>query len=396
MLAYALYTRDLLAVNSASADAARLIGRVGMPRLQLDAAGWLLSVLADDNRYTALADSLRTMIRSRATETAGRATFSTTYREGEYLLLPSTTRTDAIVLDALISADPRSDLIPKTVRELLARRRGDGAWRTTQENAWALLALDRYFNIYERATPAFDARVWLGERYAGGQRFEGRSTEQRQIAMPMRALTAAAPDTARGSGTASNVTIAKEGAGRMYYRAALRYAPTDLDLAPDQRGFAVERGYAAVDDSADVRRGADGRWRIRAGARVRVTLTLTAPAARYHVVLSDPLPADFEAINPELRGAESGSRVRQQPGGEEGWHWWRWYDHYELRDDRVAAFATELRAGVYTFSYVARATTPGLYVAAPTRAEEMYEPETFGRGGTERVIVVEEAPAPRR
>jgi uncharacterized protein YfaS (alpha-2-macroglobulin family) len=43
--------------------------------------------------------------------------------------------------------------------------------------------------------------------------------------------------------------------------------------------------------------------------------------------------------------------------------------------------------GVYTYTYVARATTPGVFVAPPPRAEEMYEPETFGRGASDRVAV---------
>jgi uncharacterized protein YfaS (alpha-2-macroglobulin family) len=36
---------------------------------------------------------------------------------------------------------------------------------------------------------------------------------------------------------------------------------------------------------------------------------------------------------------------------------------------------------------VARATTPGQCVVPPPRAEEMYSPETCGRGQTERGVV---------
>jgi uncharacterized protein YfaS (alpha-2-macroglobulin family) len=42
---------------------------------------------------------------------------------------------------------------------------------------------------------------------------------------------------------------------------------------------------------------------------------------------------------------------------------------------------------VYSYSYVARATTPGTFVVPPAKAEEMYAPETFGRTGTDRVVV---------
>ena len=40
-----------------------------------------------------------------------------------------------------------------------------------------------------------------------------------------------------------------------------------------------------------------------------------------------------------------------------------------------------------TYTYVARAKTPGTFVAPPPKAEEMYSPETFGRGQGDRVIV---------
>jgi alpha-2-macroglobulin len=191
----------------------------------------------------------------------------------------------------------------------------------------------------------------------------------------------------------SSITIGHEGTGRLYYRAGLRYAPRDLDLTPLQRGFAVERTYEAVDDTADVAHGADGIWRVRVGARVRVTVTMTAPSRRVHVALVDPMPAGWEPVNPELLGNEPETgNPRPRPlmvdaGVYRGWWSPWWFEHQNLRDDRAEAFATYLPAGVYTYTYTARATTPGIYIVPPPRAEEMYTPETFGRGGTERVIV---------
>ena len=67
-----------------------------------------------------------------------------------------------------------------------------------------------------------------------------------------------------------------------------------------------------------------------------------------------------------------------------------WYEHQNLRDERAEAFTSLLPAGTHTWSYVARATTPGTFVVPPPRAEERYAPETFGRGATERVIVESE------
>jgi hypothetical protein len=258
---------------------------------------------------------------------------------------------------------------------------------------FVLLALDRYFQTYEKATPDFVARAWLGDRYAGEHAFRGRSTERQQIEVPMKLLQA--------EGGETDLVLAKEGPGRLYYRIGLRYAPESLSIQPLDRGFTVERDYEAVDDPADVRRDDDGAWHVRAGARVRVRLTLVAPARRYHVALVDPVPAGLEPQNPALAvtgtlPGDGGSEVTpfgapglggpRRPGD---WWWWSrpWFDHQNLRDDRVEVFSSLLWEGVHTYRYVARATTPGTFVVPPPRAEEMYAPETFGRGASARVVV---------
>jgi uncharacterized protein YfaS (alpha-2-macroglobulin family) len=43
--------------------------------------------------------------------------------------------------------------------------------------------------------------------------------------------------------------------------------------------------------------------------------------------------------------------------------------------------------GVYEYTYVTRATMPGIFVVPPAKAEEMYSPEVFGRSGSDIVIV---------
>jgi uncharacterized protein YfaS (alpha-2-macroglobulin family) len=103
-------------------------------------------------------------------------------------------------------------------------------------------------------------------------------------------------------------------------------------------GFVVQRRYEAVDDPDDVSQDSEGVWHIKAGARVRVRITMVADNRRYHVALVDPLPAGLEIVNPAL--AVSGS-IPQDPGspsygGGYGWWWrWSWYEHQNLRDERA-------------------------------------------------------------
>jgi len=376
--AYALYVRDLMG-DGDTAKARQLLDEAGLEGLSLEAAAWLWQVLLDDPGSAADVEAIQRHIANRAVETAGAANFTTSYGDQAYLLLHSDRRTDAIILDALIAAQPDSDLIPKVVNGLLAHRT-KGRWGNTQENVFVLLALDRYFNTFEAQTPDFVARIWLGDTYVGEHTYQGRTTERHETDIPMSYLTTVQD--------VQDLILSKDGPGRLYYRLGLRYAPTDLRLDPLDMGFVVQRSYEAVDDPEDVYLDDDGVWHIKAGARVRVTLQMVADNRRYHVALVDPLPAGLEIVNPAL--AVSGD-VPQDPNSPDyryGWWWWGpWYEHQNMRDERAEAFTSLLWDGVYDYSYVARATTPGTFVVPPAKAEEMYSPEVFGRSSSDWVIV---------
>ena len=374
--AYALYVRHH-AGDSDIGEARRLYRELGADGSAMESLGWILPTLHAGGAAAEVAQIER-LLSNRAVETAGAAHFTQSYGDDAHLLLHSNRRTDGVILEALIEVRPESDLIPKIVRGLLSHR-SRGRWTNTQENAFILLALDRYFAVYESVTPDFVARAWLGDGLAAEHAFKGRTTERHTVEVPMAWLT---------EQDDWNLTLAREGEGRLYYRLGLRYAPADLDLEPADRGFAVDRVYEAVDDPDDVQLDADGVWTFAAGARVKVTLTMVAPARRYHVALVDPLPAGLEVLNPALATTGALPEEPAAAGGGRYWWWHRaWYEHQNMRDERVEAFTSLLWEGVHSYTYYARATTPGQYVVPPTKAEEMYAPETFGRGATDRVIV---------
>ncbi len=385
LIGYSLYARNRLGDRD-TAKAVRLIGQAGsVEKLPLEAVGWIYPVLsgATDADSQSAVQSIRKLLANRVEETAGAAHFTTSYADGNYLLLASDRRIDALFLEGMILDQPKSDLIPKLVEGLLGHRKA-GHWESTQEDAWVLLALDKYFNTYEKVTPDFVAKVWLGSRFAGDHPFKGYSADRYAIDIPMRWLA----DNADKK-TDTNLIVAKDGPGRLYYRVGMDYAPTDLKMPPRDNGFTVEREYEAVDDKTDVRRDPDGSWHVKAGARVRVRLTMVVEARRYHVALVDPLPAGLEILNPALAvtGTVPQDPQAQKAGGQYWWWWGPWYEHQNLRDERAEAFTSLLWEGVHTYSYVARATTPGAFVVPPTKAEEMYHPETFGRGAGDKVVV---------
>ena len=121
------------------------------------------------------------------TETAGNAHFVSGYKDADWLLLHSDRRADGVLLESMIGDQKDSTVIPKLVKGLLAHRK-EGRWHNTNENAFVLLALDRYFNTYEKVTPDFVARIWLGDRFAGQHAFKGRTTEYSEVKIPMQWL----------------------------------------------------------------------------------------------------------------------------------------------------------------------------------------------------------------
>ena len=376
--AYALHVLELMGDGGLERELDALVTRHGVNELPLEALGWLLPI-AEGTQWE---ERFMQRITGQVQETAATAEFQETYDRGAHRILHTTRRTDGVVLDGLMRVDPDHYLVEKVVRGLLAHRQR-GRWSNTQENVFILMALRRYFDTYEDTEPDFVARAWLGDAHIAEHAFRGRTTERYGVDVPMSYL--------HEQDETVPVVLQRDGEGRMYYRMGVRYAPTSRQLDPLSEGMTVERTYEAIDDPDDVRR-VDGGWEVRAGARVRVELSMTVPARRYHVALVDWLPAGFEPLNPALSVTSVESDLTRASSDARRWGWWGWpwYEHQNLRDERVEAFASLVSQGVYTYSYVARATTPGEFIAMPAKAEEMYHPETFGRSMSEIVRVVGE------
>jgi uncharacterized protein YfaS (alpha-2-macroglobulin family) len=334
----------------------------------VDAKARVLSIVAKtgtaSTRKKLLADLL-----SVTHETASSATVTASYVDSERLLLVSSTKTNALALDALMREAPDHAVITKLARGVLDGRK-HGRWMSTQENLVALQAMRKYFDTYEKIAPNYTGKLWLGTSRYAEQAFVGRTSAPSKATADWFAL---AP------GSTHDIVLHRDGtAGRMYYRIGINYAPKDVNLPALDSGFIVRRTYTAADDPKDVVKNADGSYKIKLGAKVVVTLEALNTSTRHAVALVDPLPAGFEAINSALAIAE---RPAEPVVGQ------TWWNHVNMRDNRVEAFRMQLPAGTHRFSYSVRATTPGRFVAAPTKAEEMYSPETFGRSTGTTVVV---------
>jgi hypothetical protein len=107
---------------------------------------WLLSIFADGDRSEFADEITRYLVNHvNLEESTGAGHLYSYYEEmTRHTLLHSSTRTDAIVLEALVLGDPKAKVIPSLVKGLLEKRQ-DGHWENTQENAWSIIAMDRYF-----------------------------------------------------------------------------------------------------------------------------------------------------------------------------------------------------------------------------------------------------------
>ncbi len=292
----------------------------------------------------------------------------------------SNIRSTAIVLHSLVQAGATEAPLPQLVRGLMTART-NGRWGNTQENAHAMAALVAYYRKYEPTVPDFRAVVTLGARELARDEFRGRSADAATSNLPMaQVLTAGAP------GTPLPLTFTREGSGTLYYAARLRYAADALHQQGLDSGFQVERRYEPFVEQGT--RPAETSY--AAGDLVRVTLTFRLTKERRFVAVTDPLPAGFEAVESwfqtTARDLASAQDRQVNDGGDAAdWRaWWRHsgFDRVERHDDRVQLFATRLGDGLHEFSYIVRATTAGTFRTAPTRVEEMYAPEVFGRTAT--------------
>jgi uncharacterized protein YfaS (alpha-2-macroglobulin family) len=312
---------------------------------------------------------------------------------GNYFsLFDSEARTQALVLRAL-TARGQHPLLSQLARGLIGSRK-DGKFRTTQEGAWALLALDDYRRVAEAETPDFEATLSLGGERVGAGRFQKGQPLSQRFEVPLAQLLK--------HGNAA-LLFEKRGSGKLFYEARLRYARRELPKEPLDVGFFVEKSLHGTSPEALTKGGAGApvgvARELAAGELVLVDLAVVTPAPREYVVLDDALPAGLEAIDPKLfttadwlrsAGVVDDSSCASCGGegtSDDAPGFFAPYDRNEVRDDRVLFFVDHLPAGLWHYRYLARATTLGRFVLPPTRVEEMYEPEVFGRTGATELTV---------
>jgi hypothetical protein len=292
-------------------------------------------------------------------------------------------RTTAIVLDAIAKLDAENVLAPNAVRWLMNVRES-GRWGTTQENAWAIMALTDWMKTSGELEGEYDWQARLNDALLG----EGVVTPE-TVGETTRLQAEMAELLLDGVNV---VAIERsDGPGRLYYSAYLRtYLPVE-EVDPASRGLTVSRSYRLADCDQPEGEACPAVTTAQVGDVLEVVVDIITPNTLYYVVVEDPLPAGLEALDTSLKTTTA---TAEGPGMEEvedearpGW-WWTPTD-VDMRDEKTAFFATTLAPGSYRFTYQVRATLPGEFLTLPPTGYQMYFPEVWGRGAGSTFTVTE-------
>lgn len=327
-------------------------------------------------------------ILSYASQSGGKFQFNEPWDDSYSYILATPLRSNCAILSALmrITTDAETlalvgDIPFKQVRAITQARGNRDHWENTQENVFCMNALTDYARVYENEKPDMTVKAYLGDKAIG----ETRYTDLRDTA-----VTFDDPATKVSPGLKTEVKLTKNGPGRLYYSTRMRYAPTADNAQRINSGIEIRREYSVE---------RDGKWtlltspmQIGRGELIRVDLFVSLPTLRHFVVVDDPVPGGLEPVNRDLATASLVDADKGEFKAADGSFWfhysdWSYYGvygysfyHKELRHDAARFYADYLPAGNYHLSYTAQAIAAGEFSVMPVHAEEMYDPDVFGKG----------------
>ena len=251
-------------------------------------------------------------------------------------------RTTAIVIDALLALDGQNKNIPTLVANLMTERHKQ-RYLSTQANLYSLLALSHYAKSRAGKTPGVTVSL------AGKQIAKAQLSGKRRVSVV----------TAPVGGASAPLVIAPR--GEVFYNVEVRYRDRPDTLVAESNSLSLTREYL---DEAGAPKST-----FKVGDIVRIRLTMPLGESKNHLMVSDRLPAGFEALNARLATVGSLGAVGKT----------RWGSYRELRDER-ADFSTEyVGRQTYTREYLVRAIAQGRFSVPPSVAELMYQPEQNAR-----------------
>jgi hypothetical protein len=335
-----------------------------------------------------LARKVIAAILGQASQTGGKFQFNEPWDDSYKYILATPLRSNCAVMSSLLAAQRQPDQgtaigdIPfKLARSLTQSRGNRDHWENTQENVFCMNALIDYASMYENEDPDMRVEVSFDGEKLGRTSFTAKTDPPVEIG---RAIRDDDP------GRTARIEIDKQGPGRLYYAARIAYDLTEDNASRINSGLEIRREYSVERDGEFVLLASP--MSIDRGELVKVDLFVSVPTARHFVVVNDPIPGGLEPVNTDLATA---SKVDADKGKYQAavgsWFYnfsdWTYYGRYfrsfyhqELRHDSARFYADYLPAGSYHLSYTAQAIAAGNFTVMPVLAEEMYDPDVYGKG----------------
>lgn len=285
--------------------------------------------------------------------------------------MSSSTTMQAQALRLFIAKQSKPEVIDKLFQSLLALRR-NGTWQTKYNNAQALTALVEYSQL-QPTPPNFVATVELAGKKLGENRFDGYQNPSLQLNVPMNQLP-------RGR---NDLTLQKSGNGTLHYLVAYNYR-----LQGNQpgrfNGLRITREISQVNAEKVLQKTGlyafDKPLTLASGEVFDIGLEIIADRTVDHIVIKDPLPAGFEAVDASFQTTTAALQAKA-----DSWE----LGFKNIYRDRIIAYADHLEPGVYSLHYLVRSVTPGTFSWPGAQVHLQYAPEEFGRTA-ESTLVLED------
>ncbi|HSU68197.1 MAG TPA: hypothetical protein VLJ39_15065, partial [Tepidisphaeraceae bacterium] len=281
--------------------------------------------------------------------------------------LGSPIRDRAILVNTLLEVEPEHPALPGLVQQLADSGR-KGQWRSTQDTAFAVMALGRYLRQSKTVAPYDGAEMYLGEARVG----------QVESGNPL--LWDAGINGAALPEDGSKLKIRVTGAAET--KAHVSWLQAGVPLVPPQ---AADHGLSVRRQFLDERGKPLAANRVRSGDLVQVELTISSDTPLEYIAIDDLLPAGLEIENSRLL-TTAADAAEPTPGAQpvNVFH----DSRLDMRDDRLILIGDLTAAGKGTYVYTARAVTAGKFVLPPVHAECMYDTATnsLSPGGTFEVL----------
>ena len=313
------------------------------------------------------AKTLTQQIQQSINETGRNATVNL---PADWQWLNSPTAVQSQALQLMITQKTKSEVVDRLLQGLLAQRR-NGTWQTTYDNAEALNVLVSYANL-QPILPNFQVTAQLANKTLAAVKFQGYQKPVIAVKIPMADLPKNRDD----------LVLKKSGQGILHYLVAYRYR-----LPGNQpgrlNGLRVTRTIRPANQDKILYKAAlfaPDPLTVPVGQVYDVGLEIITDHPVAHVVITDPLPAGFEAVDHSFQTA---TRYFQAKG--DSWQ----VGYRTLYHDRLVAFGDRLTPGVYTLHYLVRSVTPGTFTWPGAEAHLQYAPEEFGRSASSTLIVAE-------